>query len=141
MTLVSKNVARRVWYVLCGLCILEVIGLFAVAPYWNGGAVTGEVHALAIIIAGAGVAFLVLAKTDPGAALSTRVSRYTFALMSGLAFNVVVTWSLWAIGYPIVNETVRRGLMESNYWLGPAILAYSVIVWLSYRRSLAKEPR
>jgi hypothetical protein len=141
MALVSRKVARRVWYVLCTLFTVETVGMFTIAPYWNGGAIVGEIHALACFVAGAGVTFLLLGMTQPGAGLSTKVNRYLFALMGGLAFNVLVTWGLWAVGYPIVNGTIRRGLMGENYWLGPGILAYAVIVWLVYRSALAKESR
>ncbi|WP_184108042.1 hypothetical protein [Paraburkholderia fungorum] len=61
--------------------------------------------------------------------------------MGRRACTEVVTWALWAAGYPIVNGTIQRGLMGQNYWLGPVILAYAVVVWLMYRAALAKEPR
>jgi hypothetical protein len=141
MKLLSKHIARRIWCALCALFLAETGGLFAVAPYWNGGAIVGEIHALACFVAGAGIAFLLLAITEPGAVFSTRANRYLFAVMGGLAFNVVVTWGLWAVGYPMTNGTVRRGLMAENYWLGPVILAYTVVVWLFYRGGLAKESR
>ncbi|MFC0698275.1 hypothetical protein [Paraburkholderia humisilvae] len=119
----------------------ETVGMLTLAPYWNGGASVGEFHALALFIAAAGVMFLLLASTEPGTALSTRVNRYMFALMGGVAFNVVATWGLWAIGYPMVNGTIQRGLMAENYWLGPVILAYAVVVWMVYRHALAKETK
>lgn len=141
MNLPSRQVARRIWYALSVLLIAETAGLFIIAPYWNGGALAGEIHALACLAGGAGVTFLLLAITEPGTAFSTRVNRYLFAILGGLACNVVLTWGLWAIGFPITNGTVRRGLMAENYWLGPAVLAYAVIVWLVYRAGLAKESR
>jgi hypothetical protein len=82
---------------------------------------------------------LLLAMTEPGTAFSTQANRYLFAVMGGLAFNAVAAWALWAVGYPLINGMVRRGLMASNYWLGPAILAYAVVLWLFYRGALAKE--
>ncbi len=137
----SAKTARRTWYALSGLCFLEMAGLMTIAPSWDGGAMLGEIHALAFVVAGLGVMFMLLAVTVPGTTLSTKLNRYLFAVTGGLAFNVVVTWGLWAAGYPVTNGTIRRGLMGSNYWLGPAILAYSVIAWLFYRGSLAKETR
>jgi hypothetical protein len=141
MALVSKTTARRLWYALCVLFMVESAGLFTIAPYWSGGAIVGKIHALACFVSGAGVTFLLLAMNDPGRALLTRANRYLFAVMGGLAFNVVVTWGLWAVGYPMVNGTVRLGLMAENYWLGPVILAYAVVVWLAYRRAISKESR
>lgn len=121
--------------------MVEAGGLFVIAPYWNGGTIVGGIHALACLIAGAGITFLLLATTEPGTTFSTRANRYLFAIMGGTAFNLVVTWGLWAVGFPIANWTVRRGLMAENYWLGPAVLAYAVIVWLIYRAGLNKEPQ
>lgn len=139
MKLLSKGTARRVWSVLVFLCAVETVGLFIIAPLWDGGARVGELYALGCVAAGVGVMFLLLAVTEPGTALSTRVNRYLFAVMGGLACNVIVTWGLWALEVPIKNGTVQRELMAENYWLGPAILAYAVIVWLVYRSGLAKE--
>jgi len=139
MKVPSKQVARKIWYALCVLFIAETVGLFVIAPSWNGGALAGEIHALACLAAGAGVTFLLLAITEPGTALSKRVNRYLFAILGGVAGNVILTWGLWAIGFPIMNGTVQRGLMAENYWLGPAVLAYTVVVWLVYRAGLAKE--
>jgi len=141
MGLVSKKTARLIWHALAVVFMVETVGLFTIAPYWNGGAIVGEIHGLACFVAGAGVMFLLLATTEPGSAFSTKANRYMFALMGGLAFDVIVTWGLWAIGYPIVNGTVRRGLMAENYWLGPVILAYAVVVWMAYRHAVAKESR
>jgi hypothetical protein len=87
----SKRVARRKWYVICALFMMQTAGLFAIAPYWNGGALFGDTHALAWFVAGAGVTFLLLAMTDPGTASSTKANRYLFAVTGGLAFNAVVT--------------------------------------------------
>jgi hypothetical protein len=103
---ISKKAARRLWYALGALFLVETVGLFTIAPYWNRGALAGEIHGLACFAAGLGLTFLLLAITEPGSALSTRANRYLFAVMGGLAFEVVVTWGLWAIGYPIVNGTV-----------------------------------
>lgn len=139
MKFLSKQVARKIWYALCALSIAETVGLFMIAPHWYGGAIAGEIHALACLAAGAGVTFLLLAITEPGTALSTRVNRCLFAIMGGLAANMILTWGLWAIGVPMINGTIQRGLMAENYWLGPAVLAYAVIVWLFYRAGLAKE--
>ncbi|TCG01063.1 hypothetical protein BZM26_09940 [Paraburkholderia strydomiana] len=137
----AKSAARwrRLWTVLAVICVIEAAGMFVIAPIWNGGSMVGEIHALAVFIASAGLSFFSLATTAPGAALWTHLSRFVFAAAVGLAFDVVVTWALWAVGFPIVNGTVRRGLMEESYWLGPVIMAYAVIMWLSYRRNLAKE--
>lgn len=139
MKLLSTKAARKVWSALFVLCVVETVGLFTIAPLWDGGVRIGELYALACFAAGVGVMSLLLSITEPGTAPSTRVSRYLFAFMGGLAFNVIVTWGLWALEVPIMNGTVRRGLMAENYWLGPAILAYAVWVWLVYRAGLAKE--
>jgi hypothetical protein len=139
MRLVSKHTARRIWCALCLLFMGATAGLIMLAPYWNGGALVGEIHAVACFVAGFGVTFLLLALTEPGTAFSTQANRYLFAVMGGLAFNGVAAWALWAVGYPLINEMVRRGLMAETYWVGPAILAYAVVVWLFYRGSLAKE--
>ena len=139
MKLLSRKTARNIWYALCVLCVAETAGLFMIAPHWNGGSLIGQIDALACVAAGASVTFLLLAITKPGTALSTRVNRYLFAILGGVAGNVILTWGLWAVGIPIMNGTVQRGLMAESYWLGPAVLAYVVIVWLVYRAGLAKE--
>lgn len=135
----SRKVARRIWYFLCGLCVVETVGMMTLAPGWDGGTIEGELNGLACFIGGAGVTFFLLGMSEPGTSFSTRLSRYMFALCGGLAADVIVTWGLWAIGYPIINGTIRRGLMAANYWLGPLILAYTVFVWLSYRKALARD--
>jgi len=141
MALVSNKVARRIWYSLCGFFMIETAGMFTIAPYWNGGAIEGDINALACLMAGGGVTCFLLASSEPGAAFLTRSSRYMFAFIAGLATNVISTWALWAIGYPIINGTIKRGLMAANYWLGPVILAYAVILWLVYRKGLEKEAK
>ncbi|WP_423383564.1 hypothetical protein [Burkholderia sp. LMG 32019] len=99
----------------------------------------GEINALALFVVGGAVSFLLLARTTPASSLSTQFSRFMFALMGGTATYVVMTWGLWAVGVPIVTGTVKRGLMAENYWLGPAILAYTVVVWMAYRGALRRE--
>ncbi|SAL49250.1 hypothetical protein [Caballeronia concitans] len=80
----------------------------------------GEVHGLTIFVASAAVTFLSLARTAPGVSLWTHVSRYMFAIATGLALDVVVTWALWAVGFPIVNGTLRRniGVLEIRVTAG-----------------------
>ncbi|MEX3555938.1 MAG: hypothetical protein VB131_04880 [Burkholderia gladioli] len=118
---------------------MEFAGLLAIAPHWRDGAIEGEVNALALFILGIAAAFFLLGRCVPGRTLATQWIRYLFALIGGTAANVILTWALWAIGLPIVNGTVQRGLMQEHYWLGPGILAYAVIVWLFYRSSLQRE--
>ncbi|PCE30351.1 hypothetical protein BZL54_21915 [Burkholderia ubonensis subsp. mesacidophila] len=131
--------ARQTWHVLAFVCLATFTGLITLAPQWRAGAMKGELNALALFALGIAAVFLSLARTEPGRTMSTRCLRYLFALVSGTAANVVLTWGLWAIGFPITNDTVRSGLMERHYWLGPAILAYSVVVWLFYRASLRRD--
>ncbi|MEB2558812.1 hypothetical protein [Burkholderia cenocepacia] len=99
----------------------------------------GEINDLATYVFGAATLFFLLGRCEPGKTLATQGMRYLFAFIGGTAANVVLTWGLWAIRFPIVNGTIQRGLMEENYWLGPTVLAYAVIVWLFYRRSLNRE--
>ncbi|WP_321809043.1 hypothetical protein [Burkholderia sp. BCC1993] len=131
----------RLWYGLSFVCAMEGFGLLAIAPYWRGGAIIGEINALAMFVFGVASLFFLLGRCEPGKTLGTQGLRYLFALLGGTAVNVVLTWGLWAIGFPIVNGTIRRGLMGANYWLGPAILAYAVLVWLFYRGALRREQR
>ncbi|KWK06090.1 hypothetical protein WM11_11925 [Burkholderia ubonensis] len=131
--------ARQIWYFLAFVCLATFAVLIALAPQWRAGALNGELNALALFAMGIAAVFLSLARTEPGRTISTQCLRYLFALASGTAVNVVLTWGLWAIGFPITNGTVRSGLMERNYWLGPAILVYSVVVWLFYRASLRRD--
>jgi hypothetical protein len=139
MRLASPKVARRIWYFLWGFCAIETVGIFCLAPLWAGGTLEGQLNGLACFMGGATVTFFLLATSDPGRALSTRVSRYVFAVSAGLAADVIATFGLWAIGFPIINGTIRRGLIAANYWLGPVILAYTVFVWFSYRKGLARD--
>jgi hypothetical protein len=141
MHFASPKVARRIWYFLCGLCVIETVGMLTLAPVWDAGTIEGELNGLACFIGGAAVTFFLLGMSEPGTSFSTRLSRYMFAVGGGLAANVIVTWGLWAVGYPIINGTVRRGLMAANYWLGPVILAYTVFVWLSYRKGLDRDSK
>lgn len=135
----KKETARRIWYALSGLCVIEAAGIAILAPSWKGGTLIGEINALALFVVGGAVSFLLLARTTPASSLSTQFSRFMFALMGGTATYVVMTWGLWAVGVPIVTGTVKRGLMAENYWLGPAILAYTVVVWMAYRGALRRE--
>ncbi|WP_175816928.1 hypothetical protein [Burkholderia diffusa] len=137
--LLKKETARRIWYALSGLCVVEAAGMAILAPSWKGGTVIGEINALALFVAGGGVLFLLLARTTPAVSLSTQLMRLMFALMGGTATYVLLTWGLWAAGVPIVTGTVKRGLMAENYWLGPSILAYTVVVWMAYRGALRRE--
>jgi len=139
MTWFSARVARRAWYILAALFAMEMVGLFIIAPYWNGGLERAEVNALACFVGGIGLVFFLLAVTQPGKRLSTTMNRYMFALLGGMSFNIVTMYVLWATGLPVMNGTIHRGLMGENYWLGPAVLAYAVVVWLAYRASLSKE--
>ncbi|EDT05907.1 hypothetical protein BamIOP4010DRAFT_0644 [Burkholderia ambifaria IOP40-10] len=113
--------------------------MFLIEPYWQGGTIRGELHALALSIVGGAVMLLLLARTEPGAKFGTQFLRYLFALIGGTAANVILTWAFWALKLPIMNGTIRRDLMAENYWLGPSILVYAVVVWLSYRGSLRRE--
>lgn len=139
MKRLSAKVARRAWYILGALFAMETVGLFIIAPYWNGGLERPEVNGLACFVGGIGTVFFLLAVTQPGTRLSTTVNRYMFALLGGMSFNIISTYSLWAMGLPVMNGTIKRGLMGENYWLGPAVLAYAVVIWLAYRASLSKE--
>lgn len=139
MTWFSAKGARRAWYILAALFAMETVGLFMIAPYWNGGLERAEVNGLACFVGGIGMVFFLLAVTQPGKRFSTTVNRYMFALLGGMSFNIISTYALWAMGLPVMNGTIKRGLMGENYWLGPAVLAYAIVVWLAYRASLAKE--
>ncbi|WP_321935469.1 hypothetical protein [Paraburkholderia sp. J8-2] len=134
-----KNLHRRIWTALAAIFVIEAVGLLVIAPSWRGGSIRGSVNALAMMFVGAALAFLLLAITRSGNGIWTRASRYLFAVAGGFAADVVLTWGLWAAGFPIENGTVRRGLMPENYWLGPAMLAYAVVVWVVYRSSLSRE--
>ncbi|KUZ76879.1 hypothetical protein [Burkholderia ubonensis] len=137
----NRKVSRagRIWYGLSCVCAIEGLGLLAIAPYWRGGTILGEVNGLAMFVFGVATLFFLLGRCEPGKTLATQGLRYLFALLGGTATNVVLTWGLWSIHFPIVNGTIQRGLMGENYWLGPAILAYAVVVWLFYRSSLNRE--
>lgn len=137
--MISVRLSRRIWYGAGVLFALEAIGMFLIAPYWRGGAFRGELHALALFIVGGAVILFLLARTEPGTWFGTQVLRYLFALMGGTAANVILTWAFWAAKLPIMNGTIRLDLMAENYWLGPSILVYAVVVWLSYRGSLRRE--
>ena len=99
----------------------------------------GEINALAFFVVGIGVAFLLLARTQPGLTLGTQGLRYLFALIGGSATNVLLTWATWACGFAVSNGTIKRGIMGENYWLGPTMLAYAAIVWLVYRAGRRRE--
>lgn len=135
----TNKLPRRLWFALTCLFAIEAFGLILIAPDWRGGAEQGGINALAMFLIGGAVAFLLLARTRPGAAFWTRASRYLFAFAGGMAANVVLTWGMWAAGFPIDNGTVRRGLMGENYWLGPVLIIYAVLVWLAYRTGLRRE--
>ncbi|CAM2164663.1 conserved membrane hypothetical protein [Burkholderia latens] len=113
--------------------------MFSIAPYWQGGAIRGELNALALFIVGGAVMLFLLARSEPGARFGTQLLRYLYALMSGTAANVILTWGFWAAKLPIMNGTIRRDLMAENYWLGPVILVYAIVVWLAYRGALRRE--
>ncbi len=135
------NFARTVWTGLSALTALLAISMLAIARGWQGDITPGQINALALFVVGVAVMFLLLARLTPGRTFQTQGLRFLVAIVGGVAANVNLTWGCWALRVPIDNGTVRRGLMESNYWLGPAILAYAVIAWLSYTHSLRKETR
>lgn len=117
-------------------------GLTAASLFSFGGmgvASRGAVNALACLIAGVAASFGCLAYYPAAKTPSVQFQRHLFAVVAGLAVYVVSTWGLWAIGVPIENGTVRRGLMSKHYWLGPAVLAYAVVCWVLYRAADAKE--
>ena len=77
-----------------------------------------------------------------------RVSRYpnrgprTAAIAMRLMFGLGVfmaVWAcsndiLWRLGIPLRIGTVERGLMAENWWIGPACIVWSVLVYLELRR-------
>lgn len=86
---------------------MEAIGLLTIAPAWKAGTMEGEINALAFLVAGISVTFLLLARTRPGLTLGTQGLRYLFALIGGSAANVLLTWAAWACGFSVSNGTRR----------------------------------
>lgn len=138
---ISRNLARQGWYVVCFLFFAESMAMFGLAPAWEGGGRIGEIHGLACFVAGLGVTCLLLGASRPGASVFTQALRYMFALNTGAGFQATMTWGLWAVGYPIENGTIQRGLMGTYYWLGPAALLYAGFAWAFYRYGLVRDSR
>ncbi|PQP10826.1 hypothetical protein C5615_32695 [Burkholderia cepacia] len=83
------------------MCAMEGFGLLAIAPYWREGTIVGEVNALAMFVFGMAALFFLLGRCEPGKTLATQGLRYLFALMGGTATNVVLTWGLWSVHFPM----------------------------------------
>ncbi|MGT2457802.1 hypothetical protein ACU4GI_33410 [Cupriavidus basilensis] len=132
--------AQMAWAALAGWAGVVAAFLFIHTP-GSPDPTPGALNALACVFIGLGIFFGVLAYHPPGRTGAVQWQRYTFAVAAAIAANVITTWGLWAIGVPIENGAVRRGLMAEHYWLGPAAMAYAVVCWVFYRRALAGEAR
>lgn len=91
------------------------------------------------IFLGFATAFLLLAKTEPGRTFLARIARYVFAAAGGYSASSMLGWLLWASGMSIAHSTGAQ--LADAYWIGPATLVYSVMVWIGYRQALARERR
>ncbi len=131
--------ARRIWFMLFALSTAESVGAFFAGPYWHGGSALGAFNGLGTFFAGAATTFFLLAKTEPGKSFGARVSRYVFAAAGGYSGKSILMWALWASGLPIAHSA--HVPMADTYWMGPATLVYAVMVWVGYRRALAREHR
>ncbi len=135
----SPQTARRIWFMLFALSSAESLGAFIAGPYWHGGASLGAFNGMGTFFLGFATAFLLLAKTEPGRTFLARITRYVFAAAGGYSASSMLGWLLWASGMSIAHSTGAQ--LADAYWIGPATLVYSVMVWIGYRQALARERR
>src|SRR5690242_15812472 len=125
---ISRQIALLSWTCLATL-ILAVIGC-KIGIYLNNGSFV----TLSCFIAGIPVASFAWMKIIRGIGKDwmSRLLAINFIVMCGLACYINLTWVLWAFNLPVDLGTIQDGLMGSNYWFGPFIIAFAAVSFFGF---------